>query len=207
MVAGGVKLYTLEVTGYECKDATQARVLQEIIQETTNRINRLQQQRSQNEVEREKLTSQLELELSRKSLVLAKAENDQAAAVAAQQAQNEVQHSKLMSEVTLEQARTDLVGAKTLNDRTLASATGEAQGLRLAIGVERFFNELNETLPDEASRLALYKFFNQQEAVTQQLGTTTKNLGSGSANLFLTPADLNLRLDMPAGGASSAPTH
>merc|ERR1712224_758964 len=101
----------------------------------------------------------------------AKAENDQVAAVAAQQAENEVQHAKLTSEVALEQSRKELVDAKTINDRTLATMTGEAQGLRLAIGVERFFDELNTTLPDEAARLSLYKFFNQQETATQQLGT------------------------------------
>merc|ERR1719440_2289243 len=54
----GVRLHGLEVVRYECRDARTAGVLQEIIQETTNRINRMQKQRSENEVEREKLQSQ-----------------------------------------------------------------------------------------------------------------------------------------------------
>ena len=40
----GIRLHTLEVTSYRPTDAQTARVLQEIIQETTNRINRLQAQ-------------------------------------------------------------------------------------------------------------------------------------------------------------------
>ena len=49
----GVKLHSLEVTSYECADAKTAGVLQAIIQETTNRINRMQKQKSDNEVEQE----------------------------------------------------------------------------------------------------------------------------------------------------------
>ena len=46
----GVRLHGLEVVRYECADGKTAGVLQEIIQETTNRINRLQKQKSENEV-------------------------------------------------------------------------------------------------------------------------------------------------------------
>jgi len=82
----GVALLSLEVTSFACKDATTARVLQEIIQETTNRINRLQQQRSENEVEQEKLAAELALEQQRQSLVTAKADNDRILALAQQRA-------------------------------------------------------------------------------------------------------------------------
>ena len=46
----GVALHTLDVVRYECRDPNTQDSLQEIIQETTNRINRLQIQRSENEV-------------------------------------------------------------------------------------------------------------------------------------------------------------
>merc|ERR1719433_2464260 len=43
----GVCVHNLEVTRYACADEKTSRVLQEIIQETTNRINQLQQQHSE----------------------------------------------------------------------------------------------------------------------------------------------------------------
>merc|ERR1712110_1327357 len=42
----GVTVHNLEVTRYECVDPKTSAVLQEIIQETTNRINRMQHQQS-----------------------------------------------------------------------------------------------------------------------------------------------------------------
>merc|ERR1719378_551896 len=55
----GVRLHSLEVTRYECADGKTATVLQEIIQETTNRINRMMKQKSDNEVEHEELTAKI----------------------------------------------------------------------------------------------------------------------------------------------------
>merc|ERR1719440_1100645 len=72
----GVAVHSLEVTRYECADKTTSGVLQEIIQETTNRINRMQHQQSENEVGREKLAGEIEMEKQRTALISAKAEND-----------------------------------------------------------------------------------------------------------------------------------
>lgn len=46
----GVRVHTLEVTAYRCQDHSTARILEQIIQETTNRMNRLSQQESENEI-------------------------------------------------------------------------------------------------------------------------------------------------------------
>merc|ERR1719221_1197478 len=46
----GVEIQSLEVTRYSLEDAETREVLQQIIRETTNRINRLQLQESENEV-------------------------------------------------------------------------------------------------------------------------------------------------------------
>jgi len=72
----GVAVHSLEVTRYECADKKTSSVLQEIIQETTNRINRLQQQHSENEVSRERMTGEIEIEKQRTALIQARAEND-----------------------------------------------------------------------------------------------------------------------------------
>merc|ERR1712224_688899 len=74
--ARGVVLHSLEVVRYECKDAATAGVLQEIIQETTSRINRMQKQRSENEVEREKVGAQIEIEKQRSGLIKEQTANE-----------------------------------------------------------------------------------------------------------------------------------
>merc|ERR1719247_1267739 len=60
----GVKMHALEVTRYACADSATSAVLQEIIQETTNRINRMQKQQSDNEVQREKVSGEIEVKRS-----------------------------------------------------------------------------------------------------------------------------------------------
>jgi len=72
----GVKVHSLEVIRYECMDARTSSVLQEIIQETTNRINRLQQQHSENEVAKERVAGEIEVERQRQALIQAQADND-----------------------------------------------------------------------------------------------------------------------------------
>merc|ERR1712178_64128 len=77
----GVKMHALEVTRYACADGTTSAVLQEIIQETTNRINRMQKQQSDNEVQREKVAGEIEVEKQKTDLVQAKCDNDRKRAI------------------------------------------------------------------------------------------------------------------------------
>jgi hypothetical protein len=58
----GVKVHSLEVTRYACAEASTSEILQEIIQETTNRMNRLSQAESENEVKLFKMQGQIEQE-------------------------------------------------------------------------------------------------------------------------------------------------
>ena len=57
LMSRGVQIHTLEVTAYRCQDDSTARILEQIIQETTNRINRKMKQKSDNEVAHEVLTA------------------------------------------------------------------------------------------------------------------------------------------------------
>jgi len=77
----GVKMHALEVTHYACADRTTSSVLQEIIQETTNRINRMQKQQSDNEVQRERVAGEIEVEKQRTALVQAQCDNDRMRAI------------------------------------------------------------------------------------------------------------------------------
>jgi hypothetical protein len=58
----GVKVHSLEVTRYACAEASTSEVLQEIIKETTNRMNRLSQAESENEVQLFRMQGQIEQE-------------------------------------------------------------------------------------------------------------------------------------------------
>ena len=58
----GVKVHSLEVTRYQCADEKTSEVLQQIIQETTNRMNRLSQAESENEVNLFKTQGEIEQE-------------------------------------------------------------------------------------------------------------------------------------------------
>merc|ERR1712076_330589 len=58
----GVKVHSLEVTGYSCAEESTSAVLQQIIQETTNRMNRLSKQESENEVKIFKMQGTIEQE-------------------------------------------------------------------------------------------------------------------------------------------------
>merc|ERR1711881_816499 len=58
----GVKVHSLEVTRYSCAEESTSEVLQQIIQETTNRMNRLSQAESENEVKLFKMQGQIEQE-------------------------------------------------------------------------------------------------------------------------------------------------
>merc|ERR1719401_1778022 len=69
-------MHALEVTRYECSDAKTSAVLQEIIQETTNRINRMQKQQSDNDIQREKMSGEIEMEKQRTALVQARSDNE-----------------------------------------------------------------------------------------------------------------------------------
>merc|ERR1712054_701467 len=77
----GVKMHSLEVTRYACADAKTSSVLQEIIQETTNRINRMQKQQSDNDVQREKMSGEIEVEKQKTALVQARCDNDRMRAI------------------------------------------------------------------------------------------------------------------------------
>eukprot|EP00927_Polykrikos_kofoidii_P020105 TRINITY_DN19478_c0_g1_i4.p1 TRINITY_DN19478_c0_g1~~TRINITY_DN19478_c0_g1_i4.p1 ORF type:complete len:690 (-),score=140.54 TRINITY_DN19478_c0_g1_i4:197-2266(-) len=56
----GLKVHSLEVTGYHCADSSTAAILQQMIQETTNRMNRTSQQESEDELSMKKIQSKIE---------------------------------------------------------------------------------------------------------------------------------------------------
>merc|ERR1719506_1646684 len=124
----------MEVTSFECVDKETAAVLQEIIQETTNRINKLQAQQSANDVMAAKLAADVELEKQR----------------------GEGKAAKVAADMHVEKQRLEYLKAKAENDKLEASMGGEAGGLILARQASTFMNGLSSALPDSGKRLELY---------------------------------------------------
>merc|ERR1719265_50529 len=58
--ARGIKMHSLEITRYQCADQSTAETLGQIIQETTNRMNRLSHAVSENEVNLFRLQGQIQ---------------------------------------------------------------------------------------------------------------------------------------------------
>merc|ERR1712167_22641 len=103
----GVVVHNLEVLRYEPKDAETGRTLQAIIQETTNHINRMQQQKSENEVEKEKMTALIDIEKQRAGLIKEKTANEKLEASVAGEAEGRLAQSALAFMEQLEKSVDD----------------------------------------------------------------------------------------------------
>ena len=204
----GVQLHSLEVTSYECADAKTAGVLQEIIQETTNRINRMQKQRSDNEVQQEvparheppmfdmntrQLVPMITRQLVHMLMLWPGEVPSHAILLMLVHAHPRSSTQELSAKISLEKKRTALIDAKTANDKLQASVEGEAEGTRLAQSSLAFLSQLNASVAEPSERLQLLRFFSEQQTLTKQ----TEHLATGKATLFLTPQDVNLKLQVP----------
>merc|ERR1712139_295695 len=115
-----------------------------------------------------------------------------AADIKLEKQQGDVRAAKLAADVAVEKQRLEYLKTKSTNDKLEASIGGESGGLTLAKKASTFMSGLGSALPNTAQRLDLYKLHETLEAKTAD----TSNLASGSAQLFLTPKDLNLKLNM-----------
>jgi len=92
----GVLVHEVSVIRYECANPSDAQVLQQIIQETTKRMNQLTAQNSKNDVQRASMEGDINLEKQRAALLEIKAANDKINA----KASGEAEGLKLAASVT-----------------------------------------------------------------------------------------------------------
>ena len=71
----GVNIHSVEVRSIVCKNESTQSILQEIIQETTNRLNKLQKQESENDIELNKVRGRIEAEKQKTELISIESEN------------------------------------------------------------------------------------------------------------------------------------
>merc|ERR1712110_598638 len=104
-----------------------------------------------------------------------------------------------MGEIALEQQKTELIRTQAENQVLQSKMEGEADGQEIVGSALAFIGGLNETIPDVNTRVELYTMHHELNS----RNTDTQNLASGSAHLFVTPQDLNLRLDTTSSQAST----
>lgn len=138
----GVELHAVEVRSVSSKDEDTQQVLKEIIIETTNRLNRLQKQESENEVLVKQLSGQIEAEEQQIRLLEIKRENAQVS----------------------------------------AQIEGEAEALR----VKAFLDNLSDQISTDDIVL-IFNTLRKQEMM--------EKLSQGSAQLYYTPADIDLSIE------------
>jgi len=108
-----------------------------------------------------------------------------------QESDNEVAEAKLDAEIELESRRGDLIQEQASNEKLLAEFQGQSTGSRLVQSAATFIDGLSNSMPNVTSRVALYKLLQKVEARNED----TKNLAQGKAQLFMTPEDLDLKLN------------
>merc|ERR1711998_754388 len=128
----GVVLHNLEVVRYEPKDAETGRTLQAIIQETTNHINRMQQQRSENEVEKERMTALIDIEKQKAGLIKERTSNEKLEASVDDEAER-VALLKFFAEQKTEMAKANRYSSNP-QLTTVIEGGGTAAGGAAAIG-------------------------------------------------------------------------
>ncbi|WP_017718324.1 hypothetical protein [Kamptonema formosum] len=138
----GVALHAVEVRSVACKDPDTQRILLEIIQETTNRLNRLQKQ-----------------------------EGD-----------NDVKLKEIEGEIEVERLKGQLLDLRRQHAQTEAVTAGEAEAIR----VRAFFDGLGNGMP-ASEKLAIFNTLRKQDAIAA--------LSEGSAQLYFTPADVDLSIE------------
>jgi hypothetical protein len=138
----GVALHAVEVRSVACKDPDTQRILLEIIQETTNRLNRLQKQ-----------------------------EGD-----------NDVKLKEIEGEIEVERLKGQLLDLRREHEQTEALTAGEAEAIR----VRAFFEGLGNDM-SASEKLAIFNTLRKQDAIAA--------LSEGSAQLYFTPADVDLSIE------------
>ncbi|MCI0530156.1 MAG: hypothetical protein L0Y56_22160, partial [Nitrospira sp.] len=146
----GVKLHAVEVRSITCKDPDTQRILQEIIQETTNRLNRLQKQESE----------------------------------------NEIRLKQVKGEIEAEKMKGQLLETRREHFRVEALMEGEAEARR----VKAFLDGLGNKVSLE-DKIALFNTLCKQDAL--------EKLSKGTAQLYFTPAEVDLSIETRQSGARS----
>jgi len=109
--------------------------------------------------------------------------------------QNEIAETKLKAEVEYETRRAEFIQTKSSNLKLEAMTEGTATGSKVLQKANVYIAGLEAAVPNVTERVNLYKLHEQMRS----RNLDTKSLAEGKAQLFITPDDLNLKLNMGPG--------
>jgi len=111
------------------------------------------------------------------------------------ESENEIASEKVKADVSYEKKRAEFIQAKASNIRLEAMTEGTSIGSKVLQKASAYIAGLEGSVPNVTDRVNMYKLHEQM----QSRNLDTKNLAAGKAQLFVTPDDLNLKLDMGSG--------
>ena len=134
----GVELLNVEVMKFSCVDSNTNKVLQEIIQETTERLKALEKQRSNNEVAQAKVEGQIIEEETRAKLEMV----------------------KIQAQIQQEKENAELVDLKKDHEKRQARIEGEAEAAKIMA----FLNSLGNIISEE-KKIELFYLLRRVDAI------------------------------------------
>lgn len=112
--------------------------------------------------------------------------------------ENEIASAKLLAEVAYETRRSELIRTKSSNVRLEAMTEGMSAGSKSLQKANAYIAGLENSVPNVTERVNMYKLNEQLKSRNMD----TENLAKGKAQLFVTPDDLNLKLNMGPGSGT-----
>lgn len=183
----GCTIHTLEVTAYRCQDASTARILEQIIQETTVRMPPRNQRPRPKRASAYKAATVAGCPLEVHGSCCRGLVQNRMNRLSKQESENEVKMFALAGEIEQETKRAELL--KVLQQHKLMEAKneGEAEAER----VSSFLAATEAPVPSLDNRMSLWNVLRKRDAL--------EAVSSGPARLYFTPNDVNLTIESREG--------
>jgi len=205
----GLRVHDLQLIEVELKDEElESNIVDAMALEAIDRINRVEAEVSEAEVEIVRLQGVYNVDAARAENVRA-LEGLQAANALQAEANNQaLKVAQQENQITLERARTTYLGVVKNNSMLEAQTEGVKDGVVLGSAIDEYIRAVQPSGLTAEEALRLYEL----RLGYQNQNTTTANLASGDAQLYLTPAEANVHLgdalqvnlpsDAPSGSGS-----
>jgi len=187
----GVKVYDIQLIEVELRDEKlEEKIVGAMAVEAIDRMNRVNSQKSETEVEIVKLNGAHAVDAAKvantRALESLRAEN----ALMAEQNTQALKVKQQENQLVLEKHRTAYLDVVRNNSMLQARSTGEQRGVMLGSVVEKYLDSMQRAGLSVNQSLSLYKL----RMMYENQNTTTSNLAKGDAQLYLTPAQANVHL-------------
>jgi len=205
----GLRVHDLQLIEVELKDEElESNIVDAMALEAIDRINRVEAEVSEAEVEIVRLQGVYNVDAARAQNVRALEGLQASNALQAEENSQALKVAQQENQIALERARTTYLGVLKNNSMLEAQTEGVKDGVVLGSAIDEYIRAVQPSglTADEALRLYELRLGYQNQ------NATTANLASGDAQLYLTPAEANVHLgdalqvnlpsDAPSGSGS-----